>query len=121
MSWAKRTLEIDQSIWTIGDRHRQNPVVPELARGGGDSMRHPEVLYETPDDWGKETFFLSESEARNVVRDLRRNLGWDVSLAQCKEWQKIGPRVYTDGKHTIRVRYSANNPDRCYLLEEVIA
>jgi len=32
MSLAKRMLEVDRSIWTIGDRHRQNPWVGHKVR-----------------------------------------------------------------------------------------
>jgi len=32
MSLAKRALEIDRSIWMIGDRHRQNPWVGHRVR-----------------------------------------------------------------------------------------
>jgi len=84
-------------------------------------MRCPKVLYETPASWGKETFWLSKSEALRVVRDLRENLGWDVAVEEMEEWHRVAPRTYSNGQHTIRVRYSAHNPDRCYLLEEVIA
>ena len=76
-------------------------------------MRYPEVLYRAPDEWGKETMFFSKREARKVVRDLRTNLGWDVSLDDMEEWLKVGPRIYTNGQYFVEVRYSPSNPDCC--------
>lgn len=78
-------------------------------------MRYPKVLYRAPDEWGKETMFFSEREARRVVRDLRTNLGWDVSLNDMEEWYEITKHMYTNGEHLVEVRYNSRNPDRCYL------
>jgi hypothetical protein len=70
-------------------------------------MRYPSVLYETPLEWsGYERFWLSTKELQQAIRDLRRNLGWEVSPRQCREWYHTGNGVYVtrDGDE-LRLRW----------------
>jgi hypothetical protein len=42
-------------------------------------MRYPSVLYETPWEWAvtREAFWISATELKRTLADLRRNLGWE--------------------------------------------
>ena len=74
-------------------------------------MRHPEVLFETPDTWGRETFYVSRTELRRIVSDLRRNLGWDANPSETVKWEHVGHGVYESWKGRVlrraRFKYCA--------------
>jgi hypothetical protein len=70
-------------------------------------MRYPEVLYETPWEWAvtREAFWFSATGLRHIIRDLRRNLGWEVSSRECREWRHKGGGVYICGADEVRLRW----------------
>jgi hypothetical protein len=71
-------------------------------------MRYPSVLYETPWEWAvtREVFWLSTKGLQQAIRDLRRNLGWEVSPQECRAWHHRGNGVYVtrDGDE-VRLRW----------------
>jgi len=75
-------------------------------------MRYPEYLYETPVEWSAtkdEVFWLSETELRRVVRELRKlDPEWsDLSERDARPWRHLGGGVYAEVHYNPRV-----GPDR---------
>jgi hypothetical protein len=85
---------------------------PDKGPGKEEDMRYPEYLYETPEGWSQdETFWLSETELRRVVRELRKlNCcpEWkNISESDALPWRHIGGGVYEEVHYDPRV-----GPDR---------
>ena len=72
-------------------------------------------IYETPDTWGNETFYLTEAQAEKIIDGLNTDLGWSVSIDDCDECELVkdlgdGTAVYAgslhhDGYHKKQRRY----------------
>ena len=46
------------------------------------------TLSQTPDDWG-ETAYIESDRAESFVRKLNRDLDWNVSADQMREWDLV--------------------------------
>jgi len=52
--------------------------------------KFPKTLYETPESWGNETFYLDFDQAAEHVDSLREELGWtDIDISDCPELSLI--------------------------------
>ena len=73
-------------------------------------MRYPEYLYETPDGWSQhEVFWLSETELRRLVRELRKGgPEWGgISENDALPWRHLGKGLYEEVHYHYRT-----GPDR---------
>lgn len=57
-------------------------------------MRYPRRLYQTPEGWGRETYWVSARELRRMVADLRRSDPGgqfaEVSVKDALPWTLVG-------------------------------
>jgi hypothetical protein len=58
-------------------------------------MEHPRILYETPDHWGMDKFWLTHEQLVRTVRELRE-MGWEVSEDHARRWMRVEGDVYED-------------------------